>query len=74
MQNVGRSQGDVDLYVAVDRAPTLDDYDHRPYLNGSAESVTLRLDEPSRVMLMVHGYDYSSASQNSYLLSAQPAE
>ena len=37
--------------------------------------VTLtRLDEPSRVMLMVHGYDHSNASQNGYALSAKPAE
>ena len=44
--------GDVDLYLAQGRAPTVDDYDERPYLDGSDESISIHLDAPANVQLI----------------------
>ena len=65
--------GDADLYLALGRAPTLDDYDERPYLNGSAETITIQLDEPTSVFLMVHGYQYADTDSSAYLLEGRAA-
>ncbi len=66
--------GDVDLYVAFGHAPTLESYDHRPYLDGSDESVTIKLDEPTTVYVMVYGYPYADTADSAYLLSGRAAE
>jgi hypothetical protein len=66
--------GDADLYVALGRAPTLDDYDHRPWLDGSNEEVSLELAQPTKVYVMVHGYEGMSESSASFRLSGRVAE
>jgi len=66
--------GDVDLYVAVGRAPTLSDYDFRPYLDGSAESVTVRLDAPAKIYLLVHAYEGANAETSSFVLTGAVAD
>jgi hypothetical protein len=66
--------GDADLYVAVGREPTLDDYDERPYLYGSDEMVTVKLERATPVYVMVHGYEYEEVESSAFLLSAAPAE
>ncbi|MEM6991109.1 MAG: pre-peptidase C-terminal domain-containing protein [Myxococcota bacterium] len=53
--------GDADLYVRSGAAPTLAAYDCRPWLNGSAETCTLELTEPTEVHWMVHGYSEDNA-------------
>lgn len=70
----GDDGGDVDLYVAEGRVATLEDYDHRPYLDGSNESVTLTLEAPARVHVMVHAYEWADADQSSFELTAAPLE
>jgi hypothetical protein len=52
----------------------MDDYDFRPYLNGSAETVTLRLEQPSKVFLMVHAYEYADQETSAYVLTGAAAE
>ncbi len=67
--------GDVDMYVAIGRKPTLDDWDHRPYQNGSNEQVTVTLEQPATVYLMLHGYPYAypwgSSEPSAYLLTGK---
>lgn len=53
--------GDADLYVRVGSAPTLSAYDCRPWLNGSAETCTIELSEPTEVHWMIHGYGNANA-------------
>ncbi len=60
--------GDVDLYVGVGYAPTVDQFDHRPYLYGSNETVTVELDVPGKVFVMLRGYDSAPVAQNKYRL------
>lgn len=66
--------GDVDLYVSVGRPATMDDYDARPYLDGSAESATVTLSESTTVSLMVHGYEWASQATSSFVLTGASAE
>lgn len=65
--------GDADLYVSVGREPSLEDYDHRPYLWGSDETVTVRLESAAVVNLMVYGYD-QDVEQNAFVITAKTAE
>jgi len=57
--------GDADLYVRVGSEPTMQEYDCRPYLNGSDEECEVRLDEAATVFAMVHGY----GAENHYRLT-----
>lgn len=66
--------GDVDLYVAAGREPTEDDFDERPYLWGSDESVTIKLDRAMTVNIMVHGYEDDSVTSSAFVLTAKAAE
>jgi hypothetical protein len=61
--------GDVDLYVGVGYAPTTSTYDFRPYLYGSNESVTVTLDQPSKIFVMVRGYEDAPVAQSKYRLT-----
>ena len=47
--------GDADLYVRLGSKPTKTAYDQRPWLDGSNETVTVELTQPTRVYAMVHG-------------------
>jgi hypothetical protein len=60
--------GDADLYVAIGRAPTLEDWDQRPWLDGSNEQVELELAEPTTIHIMVHGYEYASGGTSAFTL------
>ena len=61
--------GDADLYVRLGQAPTATAYDFRPYLDGTDEKVTFRLDAPTEVFVMVQGYEQAS-SESFFLLDA----
>ncbi len=60
--------GDVDLHVGVGYAPTTTNFDHRPYLYGSNETVTVEIDQPSRLFIMLRGYDDAPVAKNGYRL------
>ena len=49
-------EGDADLYVKRGSAPTLSDYDCRPYLVGNLEQCLLEGGEGGEIHVMVHGY------------------
>jgi hypothetical protein len=52
--------GDADLYVRRGSAPTLSQWDCRPYLNGSVESCTVTLDSAQAIHVMVRGWANAS--------------
>ena len=60
--------GDADLYVGLGFEPTTATYSFAPYLVGSNETVDVTLDEPTRIQLMVHGYEGSVAPTSKYRL------
>lgn len=66
-----KAAGDVDLYVAVGYEPTLDTFDQRPYLYGSDEEVTVTLDQPSKIFVLVNAYEDSPAAKNNFELSIE---
>ncbi|MEM6990919.1 MAG: c-type cytochrome [Myxococcota bacterium] len=63
--------GDADLHVRVGEAPTLREYDCRPYRWGSDETCTVTLTEPAIIFALVHGYD---AQDNAFILTAAPED
>jgi hypothetical protein len=66
--------GDADLYLAVGRPATTSDWDERPYEVGSNEQITLKLDAPATVHLMVLGYEHMSGARAAFQLAGQVAE
>ena len=54
---------DADLYVRVGDVPSTENYDCRPYLNGSNESCTVEITTPAKIHLMVRGWNASSDYQ-----------
>ncbi len=52
--------GDADLYVRIGDAPTTNDYDCRPYADGSDETCEVRVSTPVKVHVMVRGYAKTS--------------
>ncbi len=55
--------GDADLYVKFGARPTTTDYDYRPFLAGTDESVTVNTPTAGTWYIMLRGYsDYSGAS------------
>ncbi len=52
--------GDADLYVKKGSQPTSSSYDQRPYLNGSAETVTISNPSAARYYIGVNGYSTAS--------------
>ncbi|MBN1507021.1 MAG: pre-peptidase C-terminal domain-containing protein [Sedimentisphaerales bacterium] len=55
--------GDADLYVKFGARPTKTDYDYRPYLAGTDETVTVNTPTAGTWYVMLLGYsDYSGAS------------
>ena len=65
--------GDVDLYVRFGSAPTLASYDFRPYRDGSNESIPFELKAPTKVFVMVQGYEQAPGA-SPYLLSVRPTK
>lgn len=57
--------GDADLYVRVGAEPSLEEYDCRPYLDGSDEVCEVTLDAPATVFALVNGY----GDENHYRLT-----
>ncbi len=55
--------GDADLYVRIGTAPTMTEYDCRPYETGANESCTVTLPQPAPIGVMVRGYSASSTFQ-----------
>ena len=49
--------GDADIYVRFDSAPTLTEWDHRPWINGNNETVTVANPSSGRWYVMIHGYN-----------------
>jgi hypothetical protein len=54
--------GDADLYTGLDREPTVDEYDCRPFLNGTDE-MCLHIQPGDSLGLMVRGWDTVSSYQ-----------
>jgi hypothetical protein len=52
--------GDADLYVRIGKAPTTATFDCRPYKNGTNESCSVTLAQPSTINVMVRGYATTS--------------
>ncbi len=48
--------GDADIYVREGSMPTVDTYDHRPYLNGNNETVAIETPEAGTYFVMLRGY------------------
>ncbi len=48
--------GDADLYVRRGQAPTMAAYDCRPYSNGNKETCSVRVEQPQKLFVSVHGY------------------
>lgn len=67
----GASPGDVDLYVGFGYAPGVELFDRRPYLYGSNEVVTLDLSAPTKLHVMVRGYEEAPVSSNHYRLEIE---
>jgi len=65
--------GDADLYVRLGKEPTASSYDFRPYLDGSDEKVTFKLESKTKVFLMVRGYDQAGGDSYFLLNAAQTA-
>jgi hypothetical protein len=65
--------GDADLYVRVGKAPTVDAYDQRPWLDGSNEEVRLTLKAKSKVFMMVRGYEQADKPVSAFVLSGRAA-
>jgi len=63
--------GDADLYIGLGTAPTLTKYAFRPWLDGSNEEVTLVLDKPTAVFVMVQGYEEMSDPSAAFKLSGR---
>lgn len=56
-------EGDADLYVKRGSAPTLSDYDCRPYVVGNLEQCLFDDEDGGEYFIMVHGYSaFSGAS------------
>ena len=55
--------GDADIYVREGSMPTVDTYDHRPYLNGNNETVTIESPQAGIYYVMVRGYYAYSGAQ-----------
>jgi len=56
---LGMYNGDADLYARVGQAPTLRDFDCRPYLGGTRKE-TCEFDGPATVYIAVGGYGWST--------------
>lgn len=55
--------GDVDLFIAKDRQPTLFDYDYMYATDGNSEYYYIDMPEPGTYYIMLYGYtDYSNAT------------
>jgi hypothetical protein len=52
--------GDADIYLRVGSKPTKDEYDHRPYLDGSSETLKVKVKKGDILYGMVRGYAASS--------------
>lgn len=67
--------GDVDLYVALGKTASLTKYDFRPYLDGSDEKVSFKLEKATEVSLLLHAYENGDAAESYFVLAAsQTAE
>jgi hypothetical protein len=63
--------GDADLYVRVGAAPTVDEYDCRPYDWGSDEECAVMLESDDGIFVMVRGY---ADEASHYLLTGKVIE
>lgn len=63
--------GDIDLYAAVGRKVYKSDYDYRPYLDGTAETIEVTITEPSKVYLMLNAYSGGPTSKSGFVLIGQ---
>lgn len=61
--NMTGSSGDADLYVRKGSKPTTSQYDHRPYKNGSNETVTIESPSADTYHVMIRAYStYSNVT------------
>ncbi|MEJ7729269.1 MAG: hypothetical protein WKG00_08640 [Polyangiaceae bacterium] len=62
--------GDADLYIGLGFPPTADAFSYAPYLSTTSETVELTLAEPTRLYILVRGYEGSESPACSYDLAA----
>jgi hypothetical protein len=62
--------GDADLYIGLGFPPTADAFSYAPYLSTTAEIVELTLAAPTRLHIMVRGYEGSASAESQYDLAA----
>ncbi|WDE04266.1 collagenase [Thalassomonas viridans] len=55
--SIGGGTGDADLYVRHGSAPTLDEYDYRPWENGNNETVNIAAPASGQWFIMVNPYN-----------------
>ena len=55
--SISGGKGDADLYVKFGKAPSMNDFDYRPYLVGNTESVEVESVQPGTYYIMLHGYE-----------------
>lgn len=61
--NIAGNNGDADLYVRKSNKPTTSQYDHRPYKNGSNETVTINSPSADTYHVMLRAYSsYSNVT------------
>ncbi|MCG8671031.1 MAG: S8 family serine peptidase [Pseudomonadales bacterium] len=53
---ISGGSGDADIYVRAGDLPTVDTYDHRPYKNGNAETVSISEPSAGTYFVMLRGY------------------
>ncbi len=69
LEGLGGEGEDADLYVGKGYAPTTELFDARPYLTGSDEEVTVELKQPTKVYVMVRGFEDAEADVSHFALS-----
>jgi hypothetical protein len=69
LEGLGGAGEDADLYVAKGYAPTTELFDVRPYLTGSDEEVTVELKSPTKLYVMVRGYEDAEAEVSHFALT-----
>jgi len=71
MEGKGTDGEDADLYVARGYAPTTELFDERPYLYGSDEEVTVKLTTPTKLYVLVHGYEDADVDTSHFALTIE---
>ncbi|HTJ85173.1 MAG TPA: PPC domain-containing protein [Polyangiaceae bacterium] len=69
LEGKGGAGEDADLYVGKGYAPTTELFDEAPYLTGSDEEVTVKLTAPTKLYVLVQGYEDAEADASHFALT-----